>query len=109
MTIDTPKFATNNAPSTIEEATNVRPTFPSSAMATATKITKIGSPKYPWSTMDVGTSFHVATGEATYATIRNSCSKMGKKFKRKFRAIDHGNDGIEVARLPDVDFFETKE
>ena len=77
----------------------MRPVYPSSPAATTKKPPKIGIPKYPWHSLEVGQSFLVAPGEANWTTISGSCYKWSKKLGKKFRAINHGDEGIEVARL----------
>lgn len=87
-----------------DEHTKMKPVFTSSdtakSLADTKKSTVIGTAKYPWRYMEVGQSFHVTTGEATWTTISTSCYKWSKKLNRKFRAVNHGDAGIEVARLP---------
>lgn len=81
----------------------MRPSFPSSTKALSlnnlTRGTKIGIKKYPWRDLEIGTSFHVNPNEANFTTISTSCYKWSKKLGKKFRAVDHGENGIEVARL----------
>ena len=88
-----------------EGNTEMKPTFPSSAAARDMENLKrnpnIGIEKYPWRSMEVGTSFHVAPNEANYKTISTSCYKWSKKLGKRFRAVNHGENGIEVARLSD--------
>lgn len=76
-----------------------RPTYPSSDLAKEPKATRIGTAKYPWRSLDVGMSFLVAPNEANWITISTSCYKWSKRLGRKFRAVNHGENGIEVARL----------
>lgn len=82
----------------------MRPVYPSSPLALATNNPddkpKFGTAKYPWRNLEVGSSFLVAPNEANMTTISTSCYKWSKKLNRKFRAFDHGDKGIEVARLP---------
>lgn len=80
-----------------------RPVYPSSDLAKATKPPKIGTAKYPWRSLEEGQSFLVATNEANWITISTSCYKWSKKLNRKFRAVNHGEKGIEVARLKKED------
>lgn len=93
-----PKFHTG-------DITEMRTTFTSSDIALSmddpNRKPKFGTTKYPWRSMAVGTSFHVDIKEANYKTISTSCYKWSKKLNKKFRAIDHKENGIEVARLPD--------
>lgn len=84
-----------------------RPVYPSSDLALAPKTPKIGTAKYPWRSLEVGKSFLVAPDEANWTTISTSCYKWSKKLGRKFRAVNHGEKGIEVARLP-IAGIETK-
>lgn len=76
-----------------------RPVYPSSDLAKAPRQPKIGTAKYPWRSLEVGQSFLVAPNEANWITISTSCYKWSKKLERKFRAVNHGEQGIEVARL----------
>lgn len=77
-----------------------RPVYPSSDLASKPKINTVGIVKYPWRSLEEGQSFLVAPNEANWITISTSCYKWSKKLGRKFRAINHGEKGIEVARLP---------
>ena len=96
--------------------------FDSSATALAmddpSTYRKIGIEKYPWRSLPVGKSFHIniTEGQPKFNTIQNSCYKWSEKLGRKFRAVNHGDKGIEVARLPDpvgtttiVNLFDQKE
>ena len=76
-----------------------RPVYPSSDLAKTPKLPKIGTAKYPWRTLDVGMSFLVAPNEANWITVSTSCYKWSKKLGCKFRAVNHGEKGIEVARI----------
>lgn len=76
-----------------------RPVYPSSDLALAPKPTKVGASKYPWRTLEEGQSFLVKPNEANWTTISTACYKWSKKLNKKFRAFDHGADGIEVARI----------
>jgi len=78
-----------------------RPVYPSSPLAQTPKAPVQFAAKYPWRTLEVGQSFLVAPNEANWTTISTSCYKWSKKLNKKFRAFNHGADGIEVARLPD--------
>jgi hypothetical protein len=78
----------------------IRNSVPSSAAAKALAEPAKTIAKYPWRTMEVWESFAVAPNEATWTTINTSCYKWSKKLNKKFRAINHGDKGIEVARLP---------
>lgn len=82
-----------------------RPVFKSSpqalSMSDPSSSPKVGRKKYPWQTLAIGESFLVAPNEANWNTISKSCYKWSKKLNKKFRAVDHGADGIEVARLFD--------
>jgi len=52
--------------------------------------------KYPWRELGIGQSFAVGKQESKIATLRSHAWKMGKKLGKKFRVIDHGEDGYEV-------------
>lgn len=59
-----------------------------------------GEPKYPWRTMNVGTSFLVPYSEAKGLSLRSYASLMGKRTGHRFRVVDHGEAvGHEVARV----------
>ena len=77
-----------------------RPVYPSSPLAGQPKILTVGIKKYPWRTLEVGQSFLVEPNEANWTTISTSCYKWSKKLGVKLRAYNHGDKGIEVARLP---------
>jgi len=77
-----------------------RPIYPSSPKALEPPNKPIvGIPKYPWRSLQEGQSFLVAPNEANWTTISTSCYKWSKKLGVKLRAINHGEKGIEVARL----------
>lgn len=81
----------------------MKPCHPSSdtarAMNDPNRPPRVGTAKYPWHSLKVLESFHVAPNEANFTTISTSCYKWSKKLGKKFRAIDYGEKGIEVARL----------
>jgi hypothetical protein len=77
-----------------------RPLYPNSPLALAYLSKPSVGKKYPWRSLQEGQSFLVAPNEANWTTISTSCYKWSKKLGVKFRAINHGKDGIEVARLP---------
>lgn len=59
------------------------------------------TPKYPWSTVPIGKSFVVAHNEMKLTSLRPFANRMGKKFGKKFRVVDHGPEiGYEVACKP---------
>ena len=61
---------------------------------------KVFTAKYPWRTLTSGQSFIIPTDvPVKFKTIEDSCYKWSKKLKKKFRAVDHGEHGIEVALL----------
>ena len=76
-----------------------RTVYPSSDLAKAPKAAPVGTVKYPWRSLEVGQSFLVAPNEANWTTISTSAYKWSKKLNCKFRAVNHGEAGIEVARL----------
>lgn len=76
----------------------MRETYKSSA----TSLQGSTKQKYPWHTMEIGSSFIVKHGETKLSTLKPYASRMGLKLKRKFQVVDHGEAiGYEVARLPD--------
>ncbi len=64
---------------------------------------QIGVEKYPWRTLPVDKSFFIDTNisPVKLQTMQSAASRWSKKLNRKFRVIKWDN-GIEVARLPDV-------
>lgn len=58
--------------------------------------------KYPWRELPEGKSFHVNHEDAKYESLCVLANRTGKRLKRRFRVINHGAQGMEVARLPDV-------
>jgi hypothetical protein len=87
----------------MSEVTSSYKIFPSSDKASQPSTNQIGKVKYPWTALQVGQSFQVGPEAGTrLSTLQSSCSKMGKKLGKRFRAVDHGPSvGIEVARLSD--------
>lgn len=79
----------------------MKPVFTSSPLALGTSVKPKTALKYPWRTLEVGQSFLVEPGEANWTTISTACYKWSKKLGQKIRAFNHGDKGIEVARLPD--------
>ncbi len=77
-----------------------RPVYPSSDLALKPAKPVVGILKYPWRTLEEGQSFLVEPNEGNWTTISTSCYKWSKKLGKKFRAVNHGEKGIEVARLP---------
>lgn len=54
--------------------------------------------KYPWKNITAGQSFSVNHSEIKLNSLRPLVSRMAKKFNKKFRVIDHGEEaGYEVA------------
>jgi len=74
------------------------PVYASSPAAASLK-GRVGVIKYPWKELEEGQSFLVPSGEGNWITISTACYKWSKKLGKKFRAVNHGADGIEVARL----------
>lgn len=59
----------------------------------------IGKSRYPWETVPPGKSFMIADkNQIKFKTLRSLASSMGKKFSKKFRAVEHENC-YEVACL----------
>lgn len=59
------------------------------------------TPKYPWSTIPIGKSFIITHNEMKITSLRPFANRMGKKYGKKFRVIDHGPEtGYEVACKP---------
>lgn len=52
--------------------------------------------KYPWRDILPGQSFAVAVGEAKYTTLVSAAHRMGKKWNKRFRVLDHGDRGLEI-------------
>lgn len=70
--------------------------FPSSDKARATDTKREN--KYPWEAMKVDDSFHVTYNEIKLESLRPLASRMGKKFNKKFKVVDHGIEkGYEVS------------
>lgn len=56
--------------------------------------------KYPFRTMNVGTSFTVPYNDVRETTLRSLCSRHGKKLEKKFRLVRHDDRQIyEIARI----------
>jgi hypothetical protein len=78
------------------------PIFPSSPMASAPREDRRGfKSKYPWRLLEVGKSFIVPAGSIKLTVMQASAYKAGKRLARTFRVVDHGEAGLEVARLAD--------
>ncbi len=55
---------------------------------------------YPWQTLIVGRSFIIPPEAGKkYSSIVNLAYRTGKRLGKKFRVMDHGQHGIEVARV----------
>lgn len=77
----------------------IRETFGSSPEMGKSAPKENKTAKYPWRTMEIGTSFAVGKDEAKLGTLRSRCWKMGKKLGKKFSVVDHGDKGFEVGRV----------
>lgn len=60
---------------------------------------KNGFIPYPWDTLEIGQSFFVPIGKAKFSTLQPQASRIGKRLKKTFTVVDHGENGIEVARI----------
>lgn len=76
-------------------------TFPCSDKAKAMLSRDTRPMKYPWTTMEVGTSFQASKAEVSHSTMVNNCYKMGRKYGKKFRVVEHDGDIMEIVRLND--------
>lgn len=73
--------------------------FPSSEKVMQIKTRR--EAKYPWQELRAGQSFQVSYSEIALDSLRPLASRMGKKFGKRFRVVDHGEKvGYEVACLP---------
>lgn len=53
---------------------------------------------FDWAGLPVDKSIPVALETIKLATLRSMASQKGKQLGRKFRVIDHGDDGYEIYR-----------
>lgn len=74
--------------------------FDNSPAAVAKRVGRVGLQKYPWNTVPAGKSFAVVRNDIKFNVLRSLASRTGKKLNRKFRVIDHKDNGpYEVAHL----------
>lgn len=79
----------------------MRQLYASSPRALDKPVRGIREAKYPWKDITVGQSFSIAYSEIKIESLRPFVSRMAKKFGKKFRVIDHGEEaGYEIACIP---------
>lgn len=61
---------------------------------------------YPWRALGVGQSFAVPKDFIKLVTLQSLAYRTGKRLGVRFRVVDHGDAGYEVARLSEVDANE---